>query len=110
MFDDLEGMGWRVVVLGALPSREAGNAEVIFVAGGMRARDSDLHRHERLDCVLCIDLIFPKLTVDVTSIEHTSQWNLVPASVPREAVFFRITPIGLWALSSSTESEAVAEA
>lgn len=62
-----------------------------------------------LESVTCIVIMFATLTVDVTSIEHTSQWNLVPASVPREAVFFRITPIGLWALSSSTESEAVAE-
>lgn len=49
------------------------------------------------------------LTVDVTSTEHTSQWNLVPASVPREAVFFRITPIDPWPFSSSAESDAVAK-
>ena len=48
------------------------------------------------------------LTVDVTSTEHTSQWNLVPASVPREAVFLRITPIGFWSGSSSAESKVVA--
>jgi hypothetical protein len=40
-----------------------------------------------------LSLKFEGHTVDVTSTEHTSQWNLVPASVPREAVFLRITPI-----------------
>lgn len=79
------------------------------MAGGMRAGDSDLHKHKGLKNVTCTEFISTKLTVDVTSTEHTSQWNLVPASVPREAVFFRITPIGLWVLSSSTESKAVAE-
>lgn len=48
LFDDLEGMCRRVVVLGALPASEAGNAEVIFMAGGMRAGDSDLHKSESI--------------------------------------------------------------
>lgn len=83
------------MVLGALPSSKAGNAKVIFVAGGMRAGDSNLHQRKKLERYSCIEFIFfTALTVDVTSTEHTSQWNLVPASVPREAVFFRITPIG----------------
>jgi hypothetical protein len=45
-------------------------------------------------------------TVDVTSTEQISQWYLVPASVPREAVFFRITPIDHESLSSSAVSNA----
>lgn len=56
------------------------------------------------------DTIKSRLTVDVTSIEHTSQWNLVPASVPREAVFLRITPISPPPLSSSGLSGTVSRA
>ena len=40
-------------------------------------------------------------TVEVMSLEQTSQWYLVPPSVPRAAVFFRITPMDRPILSSS---------
>ena len=49
------------------------------------------------------------LTVEVTSTEQTSQWYWVPASVPRDAVFFRITPIDRSGFSSSNTSECVFE-
>lgn len=44
MFDDLERVGGRVVVLGALSSSKAGDTEVIFMARRVRAGDSDLKR------------------------------------------------------------------
>jgi hypothetical protein len=44
LFDDLEGVGLRVVVLGAFPAGEARNAEVIFRTGGMGAGNSNLYR------------------------------------------------------------------
>jgi hypothetical protein len=42
LFDDLEGVCRRVVVLGALTSGEAGDTEVVFMTGRMRAGNSDL--------------------------------------------------------------------
>jgi hypothetical protein len=43
LLDDLEGVGLRVVVLGAFPIGEAGDAEIVFRTGGMSAGDSNLH-------------------------------------------------------------------
>lgn len=43
LLDDLEGVGLRVVVLGAFPIGEAGNAEVVFRTSGMSAGDANLH-------------------------------------------------------------------
>ena len=42
MFDDSEGMGRRLVVMGVLATGETLYAEIIFVAGTMGASNADL--------------------------------------------------------------------
>jgi hypothetical protein len=44
LFDDLKGVGGWVVILGFLARRKAWDAEVIFMAVGVGAGDTDLIR------------------------------------------------------------------
>lgn len=49
MFDDSEGMGGRLVVMGVLATGETLYAEIIFVAGTVGASNADLRWMSDLD-------------------------------------------------------------
>jgi hypothetical protein len=95
------------MVLGALACGEAWNAKIVLVTGGVRTRYPDLNtQHISVKAHKTRD---EARTVEVMSTEQTSQWYFVPPSVPRAAVFFRITPMDRSILSSSALSESVSD-
>lgn len=90
MFDDVEVVRLRLVVMRELATAKALHAEIVVVADTLGASDSYLRPASQPALQLHTSR---GLTVEVISAEQTSQTYLTPPSPPRTAFFFLITPI-----------------